>query len=65
MDKEGGFQETTEKVTNFSFQDKAGFVYAVDNDFINNHKNEDIHSKVKVFARISPENKAYIVKKYK
>lgn len=49
----------------FSFQDQDDMVYAVDNDFIQLRPNDFMHDKVKVFARITPENKALIVRKHK
>ena len=40
-------------------------MYAIDNDFIVLKGEDFLHDSVKVFARISPENKALIVKKHK
>lgn len=39
--------------------------YAVDNDFVKKLGPDFLHHKIKVFARITPENKALIVRKHK
>ena len=39
--------------------------YAVDNDFLKKLGSDCLHHKIKVFARITPENKALIVRKHK
>lgn len=40
-------------------------MFAIDNDFIKNNPDAFLHNKVKVFARITPENKALIVRRHK
>jgi magnesium-transporting ATPase (P-type) len=48
----------------FAFSEDSGLVYAVDNDFVK--ASEDfLHHQVQVFARITPENKALIVRRHK
>lgn len=40
-------------------------MFAIDNEFILKRPDDFLSDRVKVFARISPENKALIVKKHK
>lgn len=41
------------------------YCFAVDNNFVNNSPINADWSKVKIFARITPINKAFIVRRYK
>lgn len=52
-------------IEQFSFSNEESTVFAIDNDFIKNNSEDFLHAKVKVFARISPENKALIVRRHK
>lgn len=49
----------------FEYKFEAKLFYAIDNQYINLNKENFLHDRIKVLARISPENKALIVRKYK
>jgi magnesium-transporting ATPase (P-type) len=47
------------------FQDEAETAYAVDNEFIKSFPSGFLHPRVRVFARVTPESKALIVRRHK
>lgn len=62
----GEIAESQRQIDKFNFSTEEGTgVFAIDNDFIKNNPDTFLHSKVKVFARITPENKALIVRRHK
>jgi magnesium-transporting ATPase (P-type) len=61
----GEITESQRMINNFSFDNEEDIAYAIDNDFINNNPESFLHGRVKVFARISPENKALIVRRHR
>jgi len=50
-------------VDHFEYKFEAKLFYAIDNQYINLNKENFLHDRIKVLARISPENKALIVRK--
>jgi cation-transporting P-type ATPase 13A2 len=63
-DGQGAFREERQRVEPFAFVEDSEIVYAVDNDFVK-ARDDFLHHKIFVFARISPENKALIIRKHK
>lgn len=62
----GEITESQRQIDKFSFNNEEGTaVFAIDNDFIKNNPDTFLDNKVKVFARITPENKALIVRRHK
>jgi magnesium-transporting ATPase (P-type) len=61
----GQITEERTTISNFGFSDNSDEVYAIDNDFIKVRPEDFLSDKVKVFARISPENKALIVRRHR
>ena len=61
----GEILEEKNNINNFSFSNNPDEFYAIDNDFIMVRPDDFLGERVKVFARISPENKALIVKKHR
>jgi magnesium-transporting ATPase (P-type) len=44
---------------------KGNFTFAVDNSFLTMNPPPLLSHNIKVFARIPPENKAFVIKQYK
>lgn len=61
----GEIVEQRTKLSSFSFSNNKNEFYAIDNDFIQARPEDFLSDQVKVFARVSPENKALIVKKHR